>query len=116
MCGICGAGGPDAGRRVAVMNRRQHHRGPDNSSIAPTAGLTLGNTRLAIIDLSDSGNQPLPSRDGTVVCVFNGEIYNHRLARNQWTQLDGNAMIASGPSASLKGSTTIGAGLTYAKP
>jgi asparagine synthase (glutamine-hydrolysing) len=78
MCGICGASGPEAGRLVAAMNKLQRHRGPDNASIAPAAGFVLGNTRLAIIDLSDSGNQPLASRDGTVVCVFNGEIYNHR--------------------------------------
>jgi len=78
MCGICGSNGPGAGHRVALMNALQRHRGPDHAAVATAAGLVVGNTRLAIVDLSESGNQPLASQDGSVLCVFNGEIYNHR--------------------------------------
>ncbi|MDQ1654251.1 MAG: hypothetical protein QOI35_3451, partial [Cryptosporangiaceae bacterium] len=78
MCGICGASGPEAERSVAVLNQLQRHRGPDHTAAAPAGRYTLGNTRLAIVDLTESGNQPLVSSDGAIVCVFNGEIYNHR--------------------------------------
>jgi asparagine synthase (glutamine-hydrolysing) len=46
--------------------------------MSDTAPFVLGNTRLAIVDPGENGNQPLVSRDGLAVCVFNGEIYNHR--------------------------------------
>jgi asparagine synthase (glutamine-hydrolysing) len=57
------------------MNESQHHRGPDEGGIHLEPGLGLGHRRLSIIDLS-SGQQPLFNEDGTVVVVFNGEIYN----------------------------------------
>jgi asparagine synthase (glutamine-hydrolysing) len=57
------------------MNDRQSHRGPDQSGLHVEPGLGLGHRRLSIIDLS-GGRQPLYNEDGTVVVVFNGEIYN----------------------------------------
>lgn len=55
------------------------HGGPDDGGIYQSAkhGVVLGNRRLAIIDLSDKGHQPMPDQDGTVWITFNGEIYNY---------------------------------------
>src|SRR5215468_6475382 len=60
---------------VGRMNDRLLHRGPDGEGTHFAPGLGLGHRRLAIIDLS-GGRQPLFNEDGTVVVVFNGEIYN----------------------------------------
>lgn len=55
------------------------HRGPDSDGIwiSPNADAGFGFRRLAIIDLSDAGNQPMTTQDGRFTIVFNGEIYNH---------------------------------------
>jgi asparagine synthase (glutamine-hydrolysing) len=55
------------------------HRGPDDRGIwlEPSAKIGLGQTRLAIVDLSPGGHQPMVSADGRFVLAFNGEIYNH---------------------------------------
>jgi asparagine synthase (glutamine-hydrolysing) len=82
MCGIVGimdlagtrAIAPDL---VSRMNETQHHRGPDEGGLHFEPGLGLGHRRLSIIDLS-TGQQPLFNEDGTVVVVFNGEIYNYQ--------------------------------------
>ena len=81
MCGIAGVIDTQSDRAAAVvhrLNETQAHRGPDNHVIARTGNITLGNTRLAIQDLTPAGNQPFVSRDGRYICVFNGEIYNYR--------------------------------------
>lgn len=57
------------------------HRGPDASGAAYFEGLALGNTRLAIIDLSVKGSQPLFSADKSLCITFNGEIYNYKEIR-----------------------------------
>lgn len=63
------------------------HRGPDdegvyiNSSSSPSVG--LGHRRLSIIDLSQSGHQPMSNEDGSVVIVFNGEVYNYPELRTE---------------------------------
>jgi len=57
------------------MNASQLHRGPDEGGLHLEAGIGLAHRRLSIIDLS-SGQQPLFNEDGTVVVVYNGEIYN----------------------------------------
>ena len=62
---------------VADLNRRQTHRGPDHAGLWACAGVALGQTRLAVVDLSPGGHQPFHSDDGTITVVFNGEIYNH---------------------------------------
>jgi len=59
------------------------HRGPDDSGIwvEPAAGVALGFRRLAIVDLSAQGHQPMPSSSGRFMLIFNGEVYNHRSLR-----------------------------------
>ncbi len=77
MCGIVGAVlGTGASTRLDDAIKRLHHRGPDDSVYWSEAGTHLGFTRLAIIDLTESGHQPMVSPDGRYVIVFNGEIYN----------------------------------------
>jgi asparagine synthase (glutamine-hydrolysing) len=81
MCGIAGifgslAGGPAVVTAVERMVRALRHRGPDASGVQSFSRATLGMARLAIIDLSPAGNQPMSSPDGGVTLVFNGEIFN----------------------------------------
>ena len=59
------------------MNESQHHRGPDEGGLHLEPGVGLGHRRLSIIDLA-TGQQPLYNEDGSVVVVFNGEIYNYQ--------------------------------------
>src|SRR5512146_3240387 len=80
MCGITGIIDLRERRpidRAALerMNESQHHRGPDEGGLHVAPGVGLGHRRLSIIDLA-TGQQPLYNEDGSVVVVFNGEIYN----------------------------------------
>ncbi len=85
MCGIAGMlipGGArlaELERRVGTMTRAIAHRGPDGEGrwMDAEAGIGLGHRRLAIIDLSDAGAQPMHSACGRYVVTYNGEIYNH---------------------------------------
>ena len=58
-------------------------RGPDGEGIEVWDEAVLGHRRLAIIDLSDAGRQPMSSADGSIAVVFNGEIYNFRDLRDE---------------------------------
>ncbi|MEO6626752.1 MAG: XrtA/PEP-CTERM system amidotransferase [Burkholderiaceae bacterium] len=82
MCGITGIfdtrGGSDINRAVLQrMNDSQLHRGPDEGSLHIEPGVGLGHRRLSIIDIA-TGQQPLFNEDGSVVVIFNGEIYNYQ--------------------------------------
>jgi asparagine synthase (glutamine-hydrolysing) len=82
MCGITGImdtlGRRDIPRTVLQrMNDAQVHRGPDEGALYLEPGVGLGHRRLSIIDLA-TGQQPLFNEDGSVVVVFNGEIYNYQ--------------------------------------
>src|SRR5256885_11660782 len=82
MCGI--AGGIHSGlskEQAAQITARLTHRGPDDSGLWMQGEVWLGNTRLAIQDLSQRGHQPMQTRDGRYTLVFNGEIYNHQSLR-----------------------------------
>ena len=88
MCGIAGvldaAASQDALRAsVQAMTDRLIHRGPDSAGIwlDPLNGLALGHRRLAVVDLSPAGAQPMTSASGRFVIVLNGEIYNHQRLR-----------------------------------
>ena len=82
MCGITGIFDTRNARDISHavlhrMNESQHHRGPDEGSLHIEPGLGLGHRRLSIIDVA-TGQQPLFNEDGSVVVVFNGEIYNYQ--------------------------------------
>src|SRR5215467_7980847 len=82
MCGIVGclALAPEAEPDpswVATATQRMSHRGPDDEGFYSDQNVALGYKRLAIIDLSQAGHQPMSSRDGRYWMVFNGEIYNY---------------------------------------
>lgn len=73
------------------MTNSIDHRGPDDSGFwsNKTAGISLGHRRLAILDLTSAGHQPMHSPSKRYVLVFNGEIYNHgeirsQLGRHSW--------------------------------
>jgi asparagine synthase (glutamine-hydrolysing) len=85
VCGIAGfldpgnERGPESmHRHVIDMTNSLAHRGPDDEGawVDPTAGVALGNRRLAIIDLSPEGHQPMHSASGRYVITYNGETYN----------------------------------------
>jgi asparagine synthase (glutamine-hydrolysing) len=58
-----------------------HHRGPDDSGLFTDGRVTLGMTRLAIIDTTSGGHQPMQTPDGQITIVYNGELYNFRSER-----------------------------------
>ncbi|MBR9972754.1 asparagine synthase (glutamine-hydrolyzing) [Magnetospirillum sulfuroxidans] len=80
MCGIAGStrATPDLLRRMAMV---MAHRGPDAQDLWCEDGVGLAHARLAIIDLSPGGAQPMHSACGRWVIAFNGEIYNHAALR-----------------------------------
>lgn len=85
MCGILGSVGhppPEAGLFDCMLDTLAH-RGPDGRGVRTLDGgaVLLGHRRLAIIDLSPDGAQPIGNEDGTVWLTFNGEIYNYRELR-----------------------------------
>jgi asparagine synthase (glutamine-hydrolysing) len=92
MCGLTGlldtSGTSEAKLRATVqtMTDSLHHRGPDSGAIWAEGGIALGHRRLAIIDLSEAGAQPMLSATGRFALVFNGEIYNHLDLRSELQQ------------------------------
>ncbi len=85
MCGFAGfidlaRSTPEADllARAEGMAARLYHRGPDGDGVwaDASAGLALGHRRLAILDLSPAGHQPMVSADGRYVIAYNGEVYN----------------------------------------
>lgn len=90
---MCGIGGIylkpgvrlDIGKNLDAMLDIQRHRGPDSQGLwlAEDQHLGLCHSRLAILDLTEAGNQPMHSADGRLVIVFNGEIYNHKELRKE---------------------------------
>lgn len=83
MCGIAGLFRNDSDTsprdRWAVerMTAAEAHRGPDDHGLFQDARVVLGHRRLAIIDLSPAGHQPMANEDGTIWVTYNGEIYNY---------------------------------------
>lgn len=81
MCAIAGIlnlnGAPVAASTVRRMTDVMAYRGPDDHGVYTDKNIGLGHRRLAIIDLSHDGHQPMTNEDGTIWLVFNGEIYNY---------------------------------------
>lgn len=84
MCGIAGIIQPDDGAKSALdeMLNRIIHRGPDDSGTFIDSEVALGMRRLSIIDV-EGGKQPISSKDGSLIIVFNGEIYNFKELRER---------------------------------
>jgi asparagine synthase (glutamine-hydrolysing) len=92
MCGITGfidftrqSGSEDLRVLVRYMADKLRHRGPDDAGewVDPASGVALGFRRLAILDLSSTGHQPMISANDRFVIVFNGEIYNFAELRTE---------------------------------
>jgi asparagine synthase (glutamine-hydrolysing) len=90
MCGIAGfIGSEDAlaiERYTRIMVAALSRRGPDGEGLETWPGVALGHRRLAILDLSDAGRQPMISADGSIGLVFNGCIYNFQDLRTELEQ------------------------------
>ncbi len=84
MCGICGimkTGLPSSksdGELISQMTETLAHRGPSDQGTWVNEKISLGHRRLSVIDLSDAGHQPMTNEDGSVVIVYNGEVYNFK--------------------------------------
>jgi asparagine synthase (glutamine-hydrolysing) len=107
MCGI--AGFIDFRRQTSVEDLRAiskrmadalRHRGPDSEGtwVDPAAGVALGHRRLAILDLSPAGHQPMVSASGRFVITYNGEIYNFQELRREFEQSGDYAQAFRGQS------------------
>ena len=92
MCGLAGfldvsRAAPEPALRATALAMADaiEHRGPDDREAwaDPEAGIALGFRRLAIVDLTPEGRQPMHSACGRFVLAFNGEIYNHAAIRRE---------------------------------
>src|SRR5215472_4993787 len=90
MCGFAGimlrVGRVDALGDIEAMTAALRHRGPDAGAtfVDERPGVALGHRRLAVIELSERGAQPMHSANGRYVIVYNGEIYNHLDLRREF--------------------------------
>ncbi|MDR2761091.1 MAG: asparagine synthase (glutamine-hydrolyzing) [Planctomycetaceae bacterium] len=86
MCGICGAVWSEFGKPIELssldaMTDILTHRGPNDRGTYLSCGVALGHRRLSILDLTQSGHQPMHNGSETIYIVFNGEIYNFESLR-----------------------------------
>ena len=100
MCGIAGLLGAEPGSFADRVRPAIAHRGPDDAGTWQDASICLVQTRLAILDLSPSGHQPMASPCGRWQLVFNGEIYNHASLR-QRLEAEGERFEGSGDTEVL---------------
>jgi asparagine synthase (glutamine-hydrolysing) len=99
MCGIVGlVTKKEKENTIKLMNDRIKHRGPDGDGYFIDGDVALGHRRLSIIDLS-TGDQPMFNEDGSVVTVFNGEIYNYHELKEE--------LIALGHDFKTKSDTEV---------
>jgi asparagine synthase (glutamine-hydrolysing) len=114
MCGIAGlvtkidsrpGENPEGLAAVRGMTSALRHRGPDGEGYASETGVALGHRRLAILDLSPAGAQPMHSREGRFTIALNGEIFNYRELR---AQLDGPFQSGSDTEVLLEACATWG--------
>ncbi len=87
MCGICGVvrldDQPVVPKSVARMGATMDHRGPDSDGTWTDGPVGFSHRRLAIIDLSTAGHQPMANETGDVIIVYNGELYNFKTLRTE---------------------------------
>ena len=87
MCGIAGiidfAGRAVDEGQIERLTESVRHRGPDDGGVHTTGSIGLGNRRLAVIDLSQAGHQPMCDASGDIWLTYNGEIYNFKELRRQ---------------------------------
>ena len=77
MCGLLTIIGKDPGDDAVIrMRETMHHRGPDGHGYWRATNIVMAHRRLAVIDTSDQGLQPMHSADGKHALVYNGELYN----------------------------------------
>lgn len=99
MCGIVGlVTKKEKENTIKLMSERIKHRGPDGDGYFIDGDVALGHRRLSIIDLS-TGDQPMFNEDGSVVTVFNGEIYNYQELKEE--------LIALGHDFKTKSDTEV---------
>jgi len=116
MCGITGfwqtAGETedDLRQQIVLMANTLFHRGPDDGGawVDAEVGVGLGFRRLAILDLSPTGHQPMFSSNGRYVIVFNGEIYNYRELRAELEQSGARFRGSSDTEVILEGCSAWG--------
>lgn len=87
MCGICGFVGFEDKNLLERMKNTIKHRGPDDQGSFIDKNISLGAVRLAIIDLSKAGNQPIHNEDESIWIVLNGEVYNFKEIRPKLEEL-----------------------------
>jgi asparagine synthase (glutamine-hydrolysing) len=83
MCSISGILGCRKQEVVVRMNEAQRHRGPDDAGLVQCGDVVLGNTRLAVIDTSAAGHQPMHDRETGNWITYNGETYNFKELRRE---------------------------------
>lgn len=115
MCGICGIfnldGEPISHRYVKTMTDALAHRGPDDEGHYIDVNVALGHRRLAVLDLTPAGHQPMVSEDGRYVLVYNGEIYNHLELRAELEALGYHFRSRTDTEVLLKGYQAWGTGI-----
>ncbi|HEX2544608.1 MAG TPA: asparagine synthase (glutamine-hydrolyzing) [Ramlibacter sp.] len=114
MCGIAGVLRTDGGSvELATLQRMAAavaHRGPDGEGFFQDGPLGLAHRRLAVIDLSERGAQPMHSADGRYVLTYNGEIYNYRELRGELEKLGHSFRSASDSEVLINAWAQWGAG------
>lgn len=104
MCGIAGVLDPGRTTGAARLSELAEamadvlaHRGPDGAGVwsDPEAGIALSHRRLAVVDLSEAGRQPMRSESGRYMLTFNGELYDHDAIRRR---LEGRGHVFRGTS------------------
>src|SRR2546423_5973995 len=115
MCRFAGFHSPrefpaDAGKLAREMGARLWRRGPDDSGEWTNSALrtAVGFRRLAIIDLSKLGHQPMVSADKRFVLAINGEVYNHRALRSELEQKGHRFLGSSDTEVLLEGISAWG--------
>jgi asparagine synthase (glutamine-hydrolysing) len=99
LCGIAGifhlGGKPVGDKEIKSMTRALAHRGPDGEDVYVHENIGLGHRRLAILDTSPKGCQPMASKNGEWIVVFNGCIYNFRELKLE-LQSQGHSFVSTG--------------------